>query len=67
MIIIFCENDNCSRKGVRSPIANPKYVFRDGKLVPMNIPICPECGKQMSYEEEKSTDCLLYTSPSPRD
>lgn len=56
MTIIFCENDNCSRKGVRSPIANPKYVFRDGKLVPMNIPVCPECGKQMSYEEEKSTE-----------
>jgi hypothetical protein len=22
----------------------------------MNIPVCPECGKQMSYEEEKSTE-----------
>lgn len=56
MIRIFCENEICPQRGVKSTIANPKYVFRDGKLIPMNIPVCPYCGKQMSYEEEKSTE-----------
>lgn len=52
MIAVFCKNKDCKKYGGRSPLANPKYAFRNGKLVPVNIPRCPECGKEMDYEEE---------------
>ena len=35
-------------------MTNAKFVFRYNKLVPSNLPKCPVCGRQVSYEEEKN-------------
>lgn len=35
-------------------MTNARFVFRYNKLVPSNLPKCPVCGRQVSYEEEKN-------------
>ena len=54
MIRIYCDNENCERFGIKFPMTNAKFVFRYNKLVPSNLPKCPVCGIQVSYEEEKN-------------
>lgn len=52
----FCNNKKCSSYKKEIEESRCRYVFRDGKMIPLNIPHCKECGVQMSYIDEKNDE-----------
>ena len=52
MIYWKCENKECTEFGKETIETNPMFKYIDKGTVPINIPYCKACGKQMGYREE---------------
>lgn len=52
MIYWKCENEECEKHGEEIIEATPMFKYTPNGTVPINIPYCKSCGKQMGYREE---------------
>lgn len=52
MIYWKCENKECTEFGKETIETNPMFKYTDKGTVPINVPYCKVCGKQMGYREE---------------
>lgn len=57
MIICWCNNESCVEYAKEFELKGKiRYAFKEGELVPTNIPFCPVCAKQYFYRDEKNTE-----------
>ena len=52
MIYWKCENKECTEFGKEIIETRPMFKYTNNGTVPINIPYCKVCGKQMGYREE---------------
>ena len=64
MAITLNKNEEISRKEVIKKLINARYERNDVELIPGNFRVK---GDTVDIIPAYSQDCLLYTSPSPRD
>lgn len=52
MIYWKCENKECTEFGKEIIETRPMFKYTNNGTVPINIPYCKVCGKQMGYREK---------------